>query len=87
MVVAKRVILMDWKSTLTPSFQKWLTETVAALKLEIICFSEINASKKFDQIWDPFFAFIFKSWTLLGHLCNIDNFNTLFYSIFKDGFV
>ncbi len=52
MVVAKRVILMDWKSTLVLSFHEWLTETVAALKLEIIHFSKIDASKKL------FFTFI-----------------------------
>ncbi len=42
MVMAKRVILMDWKSTLALSFHERLTETVAALKLEIICFSKID---------------------------------------------
>jgi len=60
MVVAKRVILMDWKSIVPPSFHKWLAEMVAALKLERI-FLKLMPLKKIDKIWGPFLKYLSKS--------------------------
>ncbi len=59
MVLAKRVILMEWKSTLPPSFFKWLAEMVSSLKLERLHFSRAGRLKMFDKIWGPFLRSIF----------------------------
>ncbi len=59
MVLAKRVSLMEWKSTLPPSFFKWLAEMVSALKLERLRFSRPGRLKMFDKIWGPFLRSIF----------------------------
>ncbi len=59
MVLAKRMILMEWKSTLPPSFFKWLAEMVSALKLERLRFSRAGRLKMFDKIWGPFLRSIF----------------------------
>lgn len=79
MVVAKRV--MNWKSTLPPTFHKWLTEMVAALKLEIICFARTDAFKRYarkrPQIFPNFVGV--ESWALKIH--------GQFYSYFSTPFL
>lgn len=53
-IVAKRLILMDWKSTSPPSFQRWLTDMTSVIQMEKLRFTRANSLEKFSAIWDPF---------------------------------
>lgn len=62
MVVAKRIILKDWKATAPPCFQKWLAEMVSVLNLEKIRLNE-SKSLNFSKIWGPFLQHLHNSRT------------------------
>ena len=47
MVVAKPVILRDWKSASPPCFKKWLNDMISCIYLEEIRFTLSDAHHKF----------------------------------------
>ena len=54
MMVAKRIILREWKSTVPPCFQRWLAEMASVIHLEKMRFNEAKSLNKFSKIWSPF---------------------------------
>lgn len=52
MVVAKKIILLDWKTSSPPCFKKWLNEMISVIH------SESRLSHRFLKIWDPFLNYI-----------------------------
>uniref|UniRef100_A0A671XVP2 Reverse transcriptase domain-containing protein n=1 Tax=Sparus aurata TaxID=8175 RepID=A0A671XVP2_SPAAU len=58
MVVAKRVILRDWKSASPPCFKKWLNDMVSCIYLEEIRYTLSDAHHKFLEVWGPFIEYI-----------------------------
>jgi len=57
-VVAKRVILREWKSSTPPCFKKWLNDMVSCIYLEEIWYSLSDSYHKFLDMWGPFNGYI-----------------------------
>ena len=58
MVVAKRVILRDWKSVSPPCYKKWLNDMVSCIYLEEIRYTLSDTHHKFLEVWGPFIEYI-----------------------------
>ncbi len=54
MVIAKRVVLREWKSESPPCFRKWQNEMVSCFYLDEIRYTLSNTLAKFNKIWRPF---------------------------------
>lgn len=54
MVIAKRLILMLWKSEAVPLFKTWLSELTSLLHMEKIRYSLSGNRREFYKIWQPF---------------------------------
>lgn len=63
MVIAKRVILKEWKATTPPIYTKWLNEVMSCLYLEEIRYKLTDNHDKFTKIWGPFVNHIKKKTT------------------------
>lgn len=58
MVIAKRVILREWKSCSPPCFKQWLNDMVSCLYLEELRYTISDNCTKFFKIWGPFIDYI-----------------------------
>lgn len=58
MVIAKRVILREWKSASPPCFKKWLNDMVSCIYLEEIRYTLSVTHHKFLEIWGLFILYI-----------------------------
>ena len=56
-LLARRHLLLHWKSTKAPSSTQWLNDTMSFLKLEKIRYSVKGNSEKFYNKWLPFLTF------------------------------
>ena len=57
-LLARRLILLNWKHTLPPSHSRWVKEVLFNLKLERLRFSLKGSLRKFDKTWDPLLSII-----------------------------
>ena len=57
-LLARRLILINWKSPTSPSHTHWIRDILHCLKLEKIRFSLNGTSKRFEKAWGPFFQFV-----------------------------
>ena len=64
-LIAKRHLLLNWKSTMAPSSTQWIKEAMSFLKVEKIRYPRRGNVSKFFNKWQPFMDFFA---TLL--LCN-----------------
>lgn len=53
-LLARRLILLKWKSTIPPSHTLWIKEIFNNLKLEKIRHTVNGSSERFHKMWDPF---------------------------------
>lgn len=53
-LIARRAILMQWRSPHPPSHTKWIKDVLTFMKLEKIRYSLQNLNAKFSKIWLPF---------------------------------
>lgn len=53
LVIAKKLILLNWKKREVPSFKHWLTDLTDTLHLERIRFILKDKLRDFDIIWQP----------------------------------
>jgi len=58
MVVAKKLVLKNWKSPSPPSFRMWITDMVSVIQMERLRHLRSDSMEKFSAAWDSF----------LGHL-------------------
>lgn len=58
MVIAKRVILREWKAVTPPSIHKWLNDMTSCLYLEEIRYNLSDQRDKFVKTWGPFMVYI-----------------------------
>ena len=58
MVVAKKMILLMWKSDSAPSYEMWLREMGNVLSLEKIRYHNNDKLKYYNKIWDPLLLYI-----------------------------
>lgn len=56
-LIAKRHLLLNWKSTTAPSSTQWITEVMYFLKIEKIRYSRRGNLSKFYNKWQPFMDF------------------------------
>lgn len=52
-LLARCLILLNWKQALPPSYDRWVKEVLYNLKLERLRFSLRCSLRKFDEIWNP----------------------------------
>lgn len=64
-LIARRRILLEWKSVTPPKVSVWLSDLMMFLKLEKIkCFLKGHSSKKFYKTWDPLLTYFDRLKTL-----------------------
>ena len=56
-LLARRLILRQWKSANPPSFLCWVKEVLAFLPLEKLRYSRGKSSNRFHNTWSPFLQF------------------------------
>lgn len=52
-IIARRHLLLHWKSTTAPSNTQWLDEVMSFLKVEKIKYSRSGCLSKFGGRWQP----------------------------------
>lgn len=57
-LLARRLILLNWKHTAPPSYSRWVKEILFNLKLERLRFSLNGSLSKFNRTWDPLLSII-----------------------------
>lgn len=57
-LLARRLILLKWKSVAPPTHVHWIKEVLYFSKLEKIRFSLKESQQKFSKIWGPFVEYI-----------------------------
>ena len=58
LIVAKRLILKEWKSPHPPSFQLWVTDMLSLIQMEKLC---TGSTKTFTSLWNPFLVYLEKA--------------------------
>ena len=61
-LLARRLILLNWKSAKSPSFQQWLKDVMSFLPLEKLRYKVDRAQKNFVLTWSPFVDFVERHW-------------------------
>lgn len=56
-LLARRLILIHWKSSTPPSFDRWLNDVALFLYLEKIRHTLKGNTRQYSRIWAPFFSF------------------------------
>ncbi len=59
-LIARRRILLQWKSSLPPSFKSWIGDVMSFLKLEKIKLSLRGSSDRFYSHWKPLISYVDK---------------------------
>lgn len=57
-VLAKRLLLKEWKTSCAPGFRTWLSELVDVISLEKLRFIKSGNLKKWKEIWTPLLEYI-----------------------------
>lgn len=57
-VVAKRLILAEWKTSSAPRFNTWLNEIVNIISLEKLRFINTGTQKKWEETWTPLLKYL-----------------------------
>ena len=57
-LLARRLILLNWKSPASPSHIHWIRDALHCAKLEKIRHTLNGSSDKFRKVWGPFFLYI-----------------------------
>lgn len=60
-LLAKRLVAINWKNINRPSIGRWLSELSTTLPLEKITYTIKHKIHLFHQIWDPFIEYIAKT--------------------------
>ena len=53
-LLARRLILLQWKSNNPPTHSQWIESVMTYLKLEKLRYSTRGSSKRFFKVWRPF---------------------------------
>uniref|UniRef100_A0A3P8RWR8 Reverse transcriptase domain-containing protein n=1 Tax=Amphiprion percula TaxID=161767 RepID=A0A3P8RWR8_AMPPE len=57
-LMARRLILLQWKSDKPPSFDSWIREMLSMLQLEKLRYSRANCLENFRVTWSLFFEYV-----------------------------
>ena len=53
-LLARRLILFNWKSAMPPTHRRWVGDVMAHLKLEKLKHSTRGSTQRFYKVWQPF---------------------------------
>ena len=57
-LIAKRIILSEWKTSVIPCFTRWLNEFVSIIHLERLRCTKQNSLATFQYIWGPISTYL-----------------------------
>ncbi len=57
-LLARRLILMNWKSAAPPPYRQWVFDVLHALRMEKIRFAIKQKPKLFLKVWSPFLEYL-----------------------------
>lgn len=57
-LLARRLILFNWKNHKPPTFGRWICDVMFFLKVEKIRYTVNGSMRKFDVIWQPFISYV-----------------------------
>ena len=57
-LLARRLILFEWKDVLPPTYSQWIREVMSHIHLEKIRYPVKGSTRKFYVIWQPFISFV-----------------------------
>ena len=57
-LLARRLILLKWKSPVPPTYTHWVKEVLYFLKLEKIRLTLIGKAVSFEKSWNPFLSYV-----------------------------
>lgn len=57
-LLARRLILLNWKSTVPPTYSRWIKEVLYFLKLEKIRQTLSGRTASFDETWNSFLSYV-----------------------------
>ena len=57
-LLARRLILLKWKSSVPPTYTNWVKEVLYFLKLEKIRLTLIGKDVLFEKTWNPFLSYV-----------------------------
>ena len=57
-LIARRLILLNWKNDRPPSFGRWICDVMYCLKVEKIRYTLRGSSGKFNLVWQPFISHV-----------------------------
>ncbi len=60
MIVAKRLILKNWKSSSPPSFWLWTMDIISVIQMERLWFLQTNDIEKCSAVWGSFLGYLDK---------------------------
>ena len=63
-LLARRRILLEWKSSVAPKASVWLKDLMLYLNLEKIKFNLRGSPGRFDQVWGPMIEYVTRLKTL-----------------------
>ena len=66
-LIARRRILLEWKSQLPPKASVWLSDMMMFLKIEKVKYFLRGSTEKFNKVWDPLLVYFDKLVTLPSH--------------------
>lgn len=67
-LLARRLILLNWKNDKPPSFGRWICDVIFFLKVEKIRYTLNGSTNNFYVIWQPFISYVEQ---LTMHLDNV----------------
>ncbi len=57
-LLARRLILLNWKSDRPPAFGRWVCDVMYFLKVEKVRYVLQGSTSKFSAIWQPFISYV-----------------------------
>ncbi len=60
MIMAKRLILKNWKASSPPFFRLWTMDMISVIQMERLRFLRSNAIEKFSAVWGSFLGYLDK---------------------------
>lgn len=57
-LLARRLILLKWKSPAPPSYENWVHSVLNCVKLEKIRHTLRGSLSRFNAVWSPFFSYV-----------------------------
>ena len=57
-LIARRLILRNWKSDKPPTFSSWVRDVLSFIPLEKLRYNRFKSKRKFKKVWSPFLSLV-----------------------------